>query len=57
MVKNRGNREGWVNIVDFPKNKKVGGEGATLSSNIYNNFFYDISLLRITSNRQVSHFM
>jgi len=39
MVKNRGNREGWVNIVDFPKNKKVGGEGATLSSNIYNNFF------------------
>ena len=34
----------------------VRGVGATLYSKIYDIFLYDISLLIILSNRQVSHF-
>ena len=58
LLKYRGNWGGPKLESVFPGGGGGEGEGATLTSNIYNVFFLcDISLIRNTSNGLVSHFM
>tara|TARA_Y100001937_G_scaffold10938_1_gene13303 strand:- start:808 stop:963 length:156 start_codon:yes stop_codon:yes gene_type:complete len=45
-IKNKNKRWGPVVKGKFLEEGGAGGRGATLHSNIYNVFFYDISLLR-----------